>query len=87
MEWAPAASANVLYIAVSGEPPDKALVPRGVDPSLNVTVPVGTAPLPTTVAVKVTELPYDDVGKDDTTVIVTEPFVTDCTTVFEFDVK
>jgi hypothetical protein len=87
MEWAPVVSAAVAKVAVSGEPPDRVPLPRVVDPSLNVTVPVGTAPLPVTVAVKVTELPYVDVGKDDTTVIVTEPFVTGCTTVFDVDVK
>ena len=57
MEWAPVVSVAVPNVAWSGDPPDRVPLPRVVDPSLNVTVPVGTAPLPVTVAVKVTELP------------------------------
>ncbi len=78
-------SVKVVNRARSGEPPFNVPLPSVADPSLNVTVPVGTAPLPETVAVKVTELPYVDVGRDDTTLIVTEAFVTACTTVFDVD--
>ena len=40
-------------------------VPRVVDPSLNVTAPVGMPPVLVTVALKVTELPYADGLADD----------------------
>jgi hypothetical protein len=52
---------------------------------LNVTVPVAADG--ETVAVKVTGFPYVDVGKDDTTLIETAAFVTDCDTVFDVDVE
>ena len=87
MEWAPVLSDEVANVATSGEPADRVPLPRLVDPSLNVTVPVGMAPLPATVAVKVTELPYVEVGEDDVTLIVTEAFVTGCNTAFDVDVK
>jgi hypothetical protein len=66
-------SADVLNLAV---PLDKAPVPRVVVPSMNVTVPV--APATVTVAVKVTELPYADGLKDDTTPVVVDAVFTVC---------
>ena len=76
MDWpTPAFSAVVVvvYTAVSGEPPFSVPVPRSVDPSMNDTVPAGVPPVPVTVAVKVTEFPYVDVGNDETTLAVVVP--------------
>ncbi len=45
-------------------------VPRVVEPSTNVTVPVGVPPVAVTMAVKVTAFPYmDGLVDDDTTVV------------------
>ena len=54
MVWLPTASAAVLKAAWP-RPSTVTLEARTVEPSANVTVPVGTPPLPVTVAVNVTD--------------------------------
>ena len=63
MEFAPAGSAAVETTAV---PPLREEVPRSVEPSLKVTVPLGVPmPLVTTVAVKLTVCPsVEGFGKE-----------------------
>ena len=68
--WAATESEDVVSVAVL---PLRALVARGMPPSLKVTVPVGV-PLPgevtLTVAVKVTDWPDTDGFAEDATVVV-----------------
>ena len=71
MEWLPATNADVLKVAV---PELSVLVPRMVDPSSKVTVPVGDPEpeLLLTVAVKVTDCPKADGLVADVMVVVVE---------------
>lgn len=77
MAWNPADSVVVLNDAI---PLANVPEPMVVEPSLNVTVPVGTAPLPLpeTVAVKVTDWPYVDGLGDDPRLVADDAFVTNC---------
>lgn len=67
IECVPTLNAEVLYVVC---PPDRVPVPRVVDPSLNVTVPVGVPPIPLTWAVKVTDAPEVDGFSEEVTVVV-----------------
>ena len=56
-------------------------VPKVVEPSLKVTMPVGTPPLEVTVAVKVTDwLNTEGLADELTVVVVEKTFCTVCTT-------
>jgi hypothetical protein len=52
---------------------------------MKFTVPVGVPPLPVTVAVKVTELPYGEGLRDDMTLVVVDALFTVCETGSEDD--
>lgn len=67
IECVPTLNDEVLYVAC---PLDKVPVPRVVEPSLNVTVPVGVPPLPLAWAVKVTDVPEVDGFNEEVTVVV-----------------
>jgi len=68
MEWVATVNAVVAKVAT---PADSVPVPNVVVPSLNVTVPVGAAPVDgVTVAVKVTDAPEVDGFKDDFRAVV-----------------
>ena len=56
MEWGEAAAERALLLKVAAPEPFKVWLPRVLVPSKKETVPVGTAPFPVTVAVKVTAL-------------------------------
>src|SRR5579859_4485771 len=68
MEWEPAASE--LLVKVVWALPLREPVPRVVNPSLKVTVPVGVPPLPLTVAVKTTCWPKTKLVFEEATVVV-----------------
>ena len=79
MDWLPRLSAEVENVAWPEA--SKVLVPRFLVPSLNITLPVGTAvpgALATTVAVKVTVCPWVDGFKDDVTEVVVPSLFTVC---------
>ena|SRR5579863_7960228 len=69
MEWVPAARLDLLKVA---DPLERVAVPTIVDPSLNVTVPMGAEePEPVTWAVKTTACPYNEgFSEEDTEVVV-----------------
>jgi hypothetical protein len=77
MEWDPAASVEVVSVATP-EPLSVTALPRAVDPSLNVTEPVGVWPpaFAVTVAVNVTGVPESEGLEDDDTVVVVATTVT-----------
>ena len=79
MEWLPRARAEVANVAWPEE--FRVLVLRFLVPSLNVTLPVGTAvpgELATTVAVKVTVCPCVDGFSDEVTELVVASLFTVC---------
>ena len=83
--WVPDARLAVLYVAVPE--PSRAPGPRTVDPSLNVTVPVGAA-VPVagvTFAVKVMSTPRFAVAAEETTVVFVAIAVTMTATGFDVD--
>jgi hypothetical protein len=69
MEWEPTASE--LFVNVACALPLRLELPKVVDPSLKVTVPVGVRPLvAVTVTVKTTAWPKTELGTDEVTVVV-----------------
>ena len=78
MEWDAAVKVDVDKVAWPA--PSRADVPNVVEPSLNVTVPVGTPPLDVTAAVKVTGwLNTEGLAEELTVVVVANAFCTVCT--------
>ena len=67
-------------------PPDKVPEPICVVLSMKLTAPVGVPPLPVTVAVKVTGLPYADGLEDDVTPVVVVALLTVCERTDDVDV-
>ena len=82
----PTASALVLNVAFPE--PLTAPVPRVVEPSLKVTLPVGVAPeFGCTWAVKVTEFPWVDGFSEETTVVTVTALLTVCDKALEVLVR
>jgi len=82
MEWPPTDNAEVLSVATPE--PSSIPVPSVVEPSMNVTVPVGTpepGALAATVAVNVTDCPKTEGMADDETELVVADWFTDCDSV------
>jgi hypothetical protein len=73
--WLPTLAKLVLKTAV---PPDSGAVPRAVEPSLKVTVPVGIPPVLVTCAVRVTGLPVEDVVGESTKLVAVVAGFTPC---------
>ena len=79
MEWPPTDNAEVL--SVVWPEPFSVPVPRVVEPSMNVTVPVGTpepGALAATVAVNVTDWPKTEGLADDDTELLVPSWFTVC---------
>ena len=86
IEWVPTASALVLNVAFPE--PLRVPLPSVVEPSLNVTLPVGVGPDPAlTVAVKVTELPWVDGLLEEVRVVVVNAASTTCASTLEVLVR
>ena len=73
MEWGEAAGESTLVLKAAVPEPFKVWLPRSLVPSRKETVPVGTAPFPVTVAVKVTGLPANAGFCEEARVVALEP--------------
>ena len=73
MEWGEAAAESALVLKVAVPEPFRVWLPRLLVPSKKETVPVGTPPLPVTVAVKVIALPANAGFCEEASVVALEP--------------
>ena len=73
MEWGEAAAESALVLKVAVPEPFRVWLPRLLVPSKKETVPVGTPPLPVTVAVKVTALPANAGFSEEASVVALGP--------------